>query len=243
MTPSVIAMIFLLSAGASLVQSLTGLGFGLMIVPPLVMVVGAKDAVVVSNVLGTILSGALLIRNLGHVEWRTGAILLASTIVGMPFGLMVLIWIDPGVLQVVIAATVIIFTVLLARGMQIHSTGAVGNVVTGLASGVLRMSTSMSGPPVVIYLQGRGITSQRFRATLAAFFFASGVIGIGMFALGGRFDRDTDLAIGAGTPALVAGLAGGSALYRRVDERLFRRVVFGVLFSSSALALATAVLS
>jgi len=242
-TPVEAALIFLLSAGAAVVQSLTGLGFGLMIVPPLVMLVGAKDAVVVSNVLATVLSGALLLRSHGHVEWRMGAILLSSTIVGMPFGLMVLVWIDPGLLQVVIAASVILFTVLLARGMQIHSTGLAGDLLTGFLSGVLRMSTSMSGPPVVIYLQGRGVRSERFRATLAAFFFASGLIGIGMFAAGGRFDRDIGLEIGVGAPALAAGLAGGSALYRLVDEGLFRRFVFGVLFTSSALAIAAVALS
>lgn len=230
-------MIFLLSAGASVVQAMTGLGFGLMIVPPLVMVVGAKDAVVVSNVLGTVLSAVLLARNHGHVEWRTGAILFASTVVGMPIGLLVLIWIDPDVLQVVIAATVIVFTVLLAKGMQLHSAGLLGDALTGLASGVLRMSTSMSGPPVVIYLQGRGISSERFRATLAAFFTAGGALGIVLFAVGGRLDRDVGLEVLAGSPALAAGIVGGSALYRRVDEGLFRRVVFAVLILSSVLAI------
>ncbi len=238
MTPIEAAVIFLLSAGASMVQSLTGLGFGLMIVPPLVMVVGAKDAVVVSNVLGTALSAVLLLRSHGHVEWRMGAILFASTVVGMPAGLLVLIWIDPDVLQVVIALTVIAFTILLARGMRLHAAGLIGDVLTGFASGVLRMSTSMSGPPVVIYLQGRGINSERFRATLAAFFTAGGLVGMVMFAAAGRIDGDVVREIGAGFPALAAGVVGGNALYRRIDESLFRRAVFGVLFGSSALAIA-----
>lgn len=232
--------IFVLSAGASLVQSLTGLGFGLMIVPPLVMVVGAKDAVVVSNVLGAVLSAVLLLRSHGHVEWRTGATLFASTLVGMPVGLLVLVWIDPGLLQVVIALTVIVFTVLLARGMRLHAAGLLGDIVTGFTSGILRMSTSMSGPPVVIYLQGRGISSERFRATLAAFFTAGGLVGAILFAAAGRIDADTGRQIGAGLPALAAGVFTGNALYRRIDEGLFRRAVFAVLFSSSALAIVTA---
>ena len=243
MTPLEALAIFLLSAGASVVQSLTGLGFGLMIVPPLVMLVGAKDAVVVSNILGTLLSGALLVRSRGHVEWRMGAILFASTVAGMPLGLLVLIWINPTLLQVVIAVMVIVFTFLLARGMRIHSAGLAGDILTGVASGVLRMSTSMSGPPVVIYLQGRGIASERFRGTLAAFFFASGLVGILMFAAGGRFTHRVDVEIAAGVPALAAGFVGGSALYRVVDEGLFRRAVFAVLFTSSCLAILTVLIS
>jgi uncharacterized membrane protein YfcA len=232
--------VFLLAAGASVVQSLTGLGFGLLIVPPLVLVVGPKDAVVVSNVLATILSGALLVRQHPQVEWRTGTALLVAAIAGMPLGLLVLVVISPGALQVLIAVTVILFTLLLARGLRIHAAGLAGDAVAGLISGVLRTSTSMSGPPVVLYLQGTGMSPDRFRATLAWFFVASGVISIGLFGLAGRLDGRVGAEVAVGFPALAAGLAGGSALYRRVDAALFRRVVFGVLLVSAVLALVTA---
>ena len=40
MSPFEAIAIFLLSIGASVVQATTGLGFGLMVVPPLILVVG-----------------------------------------------------------------------------------------------------------------------------------------------------------------------------------------------------------
>jgi len=237
MDPLQALAIFLLAAGAAVVQSLTGLGFGLIIVPPLVMVLGAKDAVVVSNVLGTVLSGVMLTRIHAGVEWRMSLVLLASAVAGMPIGLAILILIDPGLLQVLIASTVIFFTILLTRGMQIHSAGLLGDAVSGVLSGILRMSTSMSGPPVVIYLQGRGLTSDRFRATLAAFFVASGCISIVLFLASGQFSRKIGLELLPGLPALFFGLAVGGALYSRIDELRFRRLVRTVLFASAALAI------
>lgn len=242
MDPLQALAVFLLAAGAAVVQSLTGLGFGLIIVPPLVLVLGAKDAVVVSNVLGTVLSGAMLLRIHAGVEWRMGIVLLVGAVAGMPLGLAVLILIDPDLLQVLIACTVIVFTVLLARGMQIHSAGAFGDAVSGILSGILRMSTSMSGPPVVIYLQGRGLTSDRFRATLAAFFAASGIISIGLFLAGGQLDRAVALDALPALPALALGLAVGGALYTRVDEHRFRLLVRTVLIASALLAIVAVVL-
>ena len=241
MDPLQALAVFLLAAGAAVVQSLTGLGFGLIIVPPLVLVLGAKDAVVVSNVLSTFLSGAMLLRIHSGVEWRMGIVLLAGAVAGMPLGLAILILIDPDLLQVLIACTVILFTILLARGMQIHSAGVLGDALSGILSGILRMSTSMSGPPVVIYLQGRGLASDRFRATLAAFFVASGLISIALFLASGRLTRDTGLDLVPGLAALPLGLAVGGALYTRIDENRFRLLVRTVLIASAVLAIVAVV--
>lgn len=238
MDPLQALAIFLLAAGAAVVQSLTGLGFGLIIVPPLVLVLGAKDAVVVSNVLSTVLSGAMLLRIHAGVEWRMGIVLLVGAVAGMPLGLAVLILIDPDLLQVLIAGTVILFTILLARGMQIHSAGTLGDALSGILSGVLRMSTSMSGPPVVIYLQGRGLASDRFRATLAAFFVASGCISVVLFLVSGQLTRRVGLELLPGLPALALGLAVGGALYTRINELRFRMLVRTVLIASALLAIA-----
>lgn len=237
MTPIDAVLIFLLAAGASLVQALTGLGFGLMIVPPLILVVGVKDAVVVSNLLGMLLSAGLLLRTHEHVEWRTGLTLLVGAVLGMPLGLAVLIWANPDVLQLVIAVAVIVFTVLLSRGLRIHGGGLAGDGLTGVLSGVLRMSTSMSGPPVVIYLQGKGLGSIPFRATISAFFALSGVVGAALFLVGGQITGDVLREVAVALPALTVGFAGGQVLYARIDEARFRKLVLAVLFTSAALAI------
>ena len=238
MPPIDAVLVFVLVAGAAVVQSLTGLGFGLMVVPPLVLVLGAKDAVVVSNVLGTVASILMFSRLHGGVAWRTTTVLLVGSAIGMPFGLALLIVIHPDLLQVVIAVVVILFATLLARGLRLHGGGRLGDLATGAISGVLRMSTSMSGPPVVIYLQGRGMASAPFRATLAAYFAIGGVLGTALLAAGGQLDRESAIASLVGMPALLAGLTGGSLLYRAVDEVLFRRLVLAVLFVSATLSIA-----
>ena len=233
---AIVSLVF----AASAVQAATGLGFGLLIIPPLVLVTGVKDAVVISNVLSTALSSLLLFQVHGSVAWPTVMRIFLASCVGMPIGLAVLILADPRVLQVVVAVAVIVFTVLLARGVRLTAAGWHGDAMTGLASGVLRTSTSMSGPPVIIALQGRGMESAVFRGTITAFFVASGVVSVGLLAASGRFHASVLLQVAVALPAVVIGLVVGAALYRRANEQLFRRAVLAILFVSAAVALLAA---
>lgn len=237
MDPVTATLIFLLAAAAALIQSISGLGFGLLIVPPLVLVLGPKDAVIVSNVLATVLSLALLWRQHADVEWRMGLTLFFGSVVGMPLGLLVLVVASPVLLQLVIAIAVLVFTLLLMRGLRVDKGGLPGDLGVGLVSGVLRTSTSMSGPPVVIYLQGRGVASHRFRATLTAFFALSGSVSVILFAVSGQLTGKIGLELLPGIPALAAGLFGGGLIYRHINEQRFRVVVYSILIASALLAI------
>lgn len=238
MNPGTMAAIALLAGGAAFAQSVTGFGFSLLVVPPLVLLLGAKEAVLVANVLSTALVVLLTIRLRHDVEWRTWLMLTIGSIAGMPLGLLVLVYVDADILQIAIALNVIVFTVLLMRRWQVHAAGRGSDAATGLVSGILRTSTSMSGPPVVIYLQGRTMAPQPFRATISAFFLASGLIAMVAFALTGRYSAETWEASAAGLPSVFAGMVAGNALYRRVNEARFRHLVIVLLFASAGIALA-----
>ncbi|GAB4323071.1 MAG: sulfite exporter TauE/SafE family protein [Dehalococcoidia bacterium] len=240
--PLQLAAVFVLAVFASGTQASTGFGFGLLIVPPLVLVAGPKDAVVISNVLATALSAFMTTQLRGAIEWRTGLVLLGAAACGMPIGLAVLILLDPDVLQVLIAVSVLVATAALARGFHVRRAGFWADAVVGLMSGALRTSTSMSGPPVVLYLQGQGLSPDRFRATLTAFFLATGLIAITSFTIGARFNEDIVLAVLAGLPALAVGWLVGNAIFARLNDRVFRRVVMSVLVASSLVAIAGGIL-
>jgi len=236
-SPGLIAAIFMLSGSAAFAQSLTGFGFGLLIVPPLVLLLGAKEAVLVSNVLSTALVVLLAARLYRHVDRRAWFLLTMGSIAGMPLGLVVLIFVRPELLQAIIAINVIVFTVLLTRRWTISAGGKANDIATGIVSGVLRTSTSMSGPPIVIYLQGKGMDATTFRATISAFFLTSGLLAMATFAAAGRFSVDTWQACAAGLPGVFVGMVAGNRVFHRVDEARFRQLVILLLFVSAAIAL------
>ena len=240
MDPVEASLVIILAGLAAFTQSLSGFGFSLFIVPPLALVVGPKDAVVLANSLGTAVNVAMITRAHEHIDWRLGFTLLAGAAAGMPVGLVVLVVIDPTPLQILIAIVVLVSTVLVWRGATLHGAGRFGDAAVGVVSGILNTSTSMSGPPVVLYLQGRGVAPEAFRATLAAYFFASSLIATTLFVVGGRFTSDIVMVAVASIPALGIGWVAGNRVYGRLDPVQFRRVVIGVLLASGVIALVTA---
>lgn len=241
MEPGAAAAIILLAGFAAFAQSATGFGFGLLFVPPLAMMIGARDAVLTSNILSTTLVVLLAYRLRADVDVRTWAVLMAGSVAGMPLGLVVLLSIEPEVLQVVIAVNVIVFTALLARGLRIDRAGIAGDAFTGVLSGALRTSTSMSGPPVVIYLQGRGLTPDVFRATISAFFLASGMVAMGAFAMTRSYTVESWVASAVALPAVGVGMVAGNRLAPRIEPARFRRVVQFLLLVSALVAITTVV--
>ncbi len=241
MDASTAVAIVLLATLASIVQSTAGFGFSLMLVPLLSLVIGPKETVVLSNILSALLEAVLLIRVRQSVEWKLGGTLFAGAVVGMPFGLLVVIFLSASALKIVIAATVIVFTVMLMRGLRFHAAGRAGNVAAGVVSGVLNTSTSMSGPPVVLYLQGRGIAPGPFRATLFAYFSAISAIAVGLLAAAGHFTGDVAAAALVAIPSLFVGGWIGNRLHARVPEARFRHLVYGILIASALSAMVSAV--
>jgi uncharacterized membrane protein YfcA len=232
--------IALLSAAAAFVQALSGFGFSLFLVPLLAIVVGAKDAVVLANALGVAVNVAMVARTRRLVSWRLGVTLFAGAAAGMPVGLLVLIVVDPSWLQAGIALLVLATTAALWRGWRAGVTGRAAEAGAGVVSGILNTSTSMSGPPVVLFLQARGTSPAVFRATLGAFFLASGFVALALFGASGRLGSTVLLQTLVAVPGLVLGFLGGDAVFARMGEFRFRRVVFVILVGTAAVALATA---
>ncbi len=237
-----LVVVFGLAGLAAFTQSLSGFGFSLLLVPPLALAFGARDAVVVANMLSVLVNIPAIIVWWQRIVWRLGGRLLMGSLLGMPVGLVVLLGVEPRVLKLVIAGTVLLSTVVIWRGVRVHRQRTAYDVAAGFVSGVLNTSTSMSGPPVVLYLQGRGLAPDPFRATLAALFFVGSLIAVGLFAAGGAMDHDTNALAAAGTPGLLAGWWLGTVAYGRLGAGRFRGVVIAVLVLSAVSAGVSAVL-
>ncbi len=235
-----IGAVMALAGVASLIQALSGFGFSLFIVPFLAMVVGPKETVALANLLGTAVNLTQLQAVGRAAEGRMTAAMVAGCYLGMPLGLAVLLVVEPRVLQAAIGGCVLVFTSVLARGWRLRGRGARWDIGTGFVSGILNTSTSMSGPPVVLYLQGRGLAPLAFRGTTTVYFLATSGGAAAMLAVSGVLTMHTALLALVAFPASQVGRLAGNRLFRRFDERRFRALVFGILAVSACSALANA---
>jgi uncharacterized membrane protein YfcA len=226
-------------AGA-FVQSATGFGFALVLSPALFAVLEPVEAVSTLLALGLALN-LLVLFDHGRperVDWRGLVPVLLAAVPGLAVGLVALTQLSKEVLQVAVGVAV-----LLAAAWQLHrrrgprrpSLSAGAGWLVGFASGALTTSISVSGPPMVLWLEARAIPPEEFRASLAVSFFAFNLAG-GALLLAAE---GTD-ALEAETilPLLVLVLAGhllGALAFRRFDRERFFTVVL-VLVVATGLA-------
>ncbi|MFC1964354.1 sulfite exporter TauE/SafE family protein, partial [Chloroflexota bacterium] len=153
---------------ASFIRSVTGFGYMLVATPLLMLVIDPKTVVVINNFLGAISSILLMYYMRQHIDFKRAAVLCLGSIFGLPLGAYLLAILNPAIIKLAVAAVVIPFSVLLSLG---HShqfqKEAPGCLIVGFLGGVLTTSTSIGGPPAVLFLLNQGMVKERFVGTFA----------------------------------------------------------------------------
>jgi uncharacterized protein len=227
--------------GAS-IQSASGFGFALVLSPALFAVLDPVAAV--TSLLALSVALNLLVLFEGgrpeHVDWRALAPMLLAALPGLAVGAVALKLLSKEALQVTVGIAVI-----LAAGWQLRQRSArpagrrtvppALGWATGFASGVLTTSISISGPPIVLWLEAHGVHPEEFRASLAASFLALNLTGgTVLLAAEGSGALDADV-VGPLLALVLAGYGLGAVAFRRLDPERFFTVVL-VLVACTGLA-------
>ena len=213
------------------VQSATGFGFALVLSPALFAVMEPAEAVTVLLALGVALNLLVLLER-HDARWSRLPPLILPALPGLVLGAVVLAALSRELLQIGVGVAVI------AAGLwQLRDRTAVARVpatVAGFLSGLLTTSISISGPPLVLWLEAQALRPAEFRATLAAAFLALNVAGWAVLGIAGDATADAgELLILLGL--VLVGYALGALAFRRLDhERFYRLVLVLVLLTGAA---------
>lgn len=225
-------------AGAA-VQSATGFGFALVLSPALFATMDPVEAVTALLALGLALNLLVLFERgrPEHVEWRALVPMLLAALPGLAAGALALTQLSKEALQVTVGIAVILAAAWQLRRRRTASSiqlPPAAALATGFTSGVLTTSISVSGPPIVLWLEARGVRPEEFRATLAASFLVLNVAGGAiLLAAEGRGALDA----GAVAPLLALVTAGyvlGALAFRRLDRERFFNLVLVLVAATGA---------
>lgn len=214
---------------AAAVQMASGFGFALMAVPMLAVVVGAHDAVLLAVLVGAAFCAYQAVEGRGHRDGWVVARLLVGAVAGLPVGYLVFRRIDADLLTLLIGLLVLAATAALARGVTFSSRSPAADLVAGVFTGVLTTSTATNGPPAVTLLSGRRLPQDEFRATLTAVFLVVDVAAVGVFAVGGEFDRSLLEVAYWCLPGLLAGGYVGWRARSLLSPQRFQSLVLALL--------------
>ena len=229
------------------VQSTTGFGFALLLSPAAFAVMDPVEAVVTLLVLGLALNVLVLFERgrPEHVDWRALAPMLLAALPGLALGVVALTRLSKEALQVGVGVAVIAAAAWQLRERHRATRPrlpAGAGLAAGFVSGALTTSISVSGPPVVLWLEAREAHPEEFRASLAATFLALNLTG-GALLLVAEGDASIDLATVALLLGLVvAGYALGALAFRRLNRERFYTLVLALVAGTGAASVAAGLL-
>ena len=236
--------------GASALQSATGIGFGVIAGPVLLMVLNSGAAIQISIGLSLLIAAMLapsLWRNTDRVLLLR---LLAGSAVGVPIGLAVFLSLDMDHLKLLAGLAVLFTLVYLFRAgagartadaetagrktTRAKRPGMLEQISLGTVSGVMCGSLAMPGPVPAAWMSARSYGKDTIRATLLTLFIFSYLAALALQGIIGEIGQETLLQglILAG-PTL-AGVILGRLLTSRLTERTFRWILVTVLTATMA---------
>lgn len=150
------------------VKGATGFGFALVSSPILVLMLDPKLVVAVSVPIQLAMDTLILSRVWRHVEPRKVIPIVLTGAIGVPLGNFVILVVSSDTLRLIVFSLVILFSIILITGftVRINRERTAGGIA-GLFAGVLYSSTSMSGPPMVLFMVNQGWSRETFRSSLS----------------------------------------------------------------------------
>ncbi|MDP2907705.1 MAG: sulfite exporter TauE/SafE family protein [Nanoarchaeota archaeon] len=222
----VFAIVFL----AALVRSTFGFGDALVGMPLLVLVTSVRNATPLMAFVGPTLAVLLLIKEWRRIDLRSALRLILSTLAGIPFGLFFLKRIDERVVNLVLAAVIILFSVYsLIKPGRLKLKSERPAVAFGFVAGILGAAYNTNGPPVIFYGALRGWAPESFRATLQGYFLPTGgaiLIGQG---LAGLWTKPVVTTYLYALPLILVAVLAGTKLSRKIPAGMFNRYVYGLM--------------
>ncbi len=232
MTQIVIATLMLFLGSTAL--SATGFGIGMVAMPGLLFVLEPQTAVVVLNTVALAIEAWIVIQARKDIPYKDVLPVVAAGALGVPIAVYILTFTDPSVMRVGISILVLLFAALAPVNFQRDFRySRIAGVVTGFIVGIVLPAFGVGGPLVTLYLLTRNWDKRSVRAAMAFYLFVLDVFGVTGYALAGLYTVERLTLIALMIVPMLAGLALGAVLLRRMSERVFRRVIVAIIISSS----------
>ncbi len=233
--------------GAAALQSATGIGFGVIAGPVLLIALNDGSAIQISIVLNLLIAMILTPSLWQQADRPLLAKLLIGLVIGSPLGLLVFVSLDIVFLKA-FAGLAVVFTLFLTlRGNRAPSRllqpapGKVEQISIGVMAGIMGASLAMPGPIPAAWMSTRGFNKQTIRATiLLMFVFAYTVALVLQFGLAG-IGADTMTLSAMLAPSTVVGILVGRSLSSRLTEQTFRWLLVIILASTAMILFSTVI--
>ena len=215
-------------------EGITGFGCTVLALPFCVVLVGVKTAVPVLTALSLILSSYIVIIDYKNIVWKSYIKIVSFVGLGLPIGMLLFSFLPEEILKKILGVFMILVA---ARGIYFAfneraKVKEIGNRMLNFIlflGGIIHGAFSAGGPFVVIFATQELKNKSNFRATLSTLWVTLNSIIIIKIATSGAFTPVVMKFFGWSVPFLLAGMLLGNWAHKRIEDRVFTKVVFLVL--------------
>ena len=223
---------------ASFVRSALGFGDALVAMPLLALLVGVRMATAVVAFAASTIGITILLNHWRSVDVRATWRLVAASLVGIPFGLVLLKLAPEAYVKGALGVLLILYglySLLAPRLPAVRSDWPA--YAFGFVAGVLGGAYNTNGPPVVVYGALRRWPPEHFRATLQGCFLLTGLMILAGHGAAGLWTQQVLRLYLYSLPAILLAIYLGARLNRRIARETFSRAVYIFLVVMGALFL------
>ncbi len=226
---------------AYIVRGMSGFGAGLVATPLLVFVLPITVVVPVTALVVFVLFVILTIRDRHEVNWPEFKRLVTPTLIGVVAGIYLLSALDnrnlmKGLGWFLIAYSTYMILVHWVGMAQIKVSARWAFPLAFTGAAVDTLFGGGGGTLVVIYMHGRGVGKEEFRATLAVLWFVEMIARIFGYGFGGYYNAGTLTLVALMLPFMMAGTWAGEHINKKISQETFSKVL-AVMLALSGVSL------
>lgn len=227
-------VLFITIFTSALIQGMTGFGSALVAMAVLPLFLPIKTITPLVLLVGLLLNIIIFLRFHQHFDMKKLFPILIGAAAGVPVGVYGLKMIDERTIKMVLGAVLFLYGGFALTGKKLTGThSGKWGYAFGFLSGCLGGAINTSGPPVVIHASLQRWDQREVITTLQSFFIVSGIYTLIMHSLHGLFTLTVLRYWILLVPAQVAGVFLGIFLHSRINEELFRKIVYMLLIAFS----------
>ena len=205
------------TAVGGLIRAFTGFGSGLLLAPVFSFYLAPHDmlaVVVLINMIGTL---QMLPGVWRDIDWPLIWRMVPPAVVGVPIGWMVLNVLDPEMVRRLVAAIVVVLSLVLLSGWIYRGArGRLQDILAGVSSGTLTGIAAIGGPPFILYMMSApGYSPAAFRTFFTVYFAFTQVVVLGVMFYNGALSTDQLVYTGTMLPFYMLATALGTFLFFR----------------------------
>ena len=221
---------------ASFIQSVTGFGFGIfaMIFLPHLLSFGEANAL--STMLSTLTSLSVMIVMLRKISWKNIIFPMIGCLITTVLSVYFIKSQENKFLTFLLGIALFalsIYFFFFSKKIKIKPTWYAG-LIAGTLSGIMGGMFSMSGPPVVIYFMQSEDSSEKYLATVSAYFVLSNIFSIVAKASAGFITVNVWVAFLIGFVGMAAGALFGKLARNKMKPEMIKKAVYAVMAASGA---------